>query len=152
MQKINIEHISSHSFTVPDKIWMDTWKQTGSSERAAKYLKKSKFAKKWRKKIDEGVVLKNAWLWAIYNPDEARKMLNGEREKVMQSHFEDREFDIMLIKRAMSLFSTRLRQFSHWIEMYNYQEYAYVYERRFPRIARKHRAQLKKIDPQEVSV
>jgi hypothetical protein len=152
VQKINMEHTRTHVFTVPDKIWMETWKQTGSAERAAKYLKKSKFAKKWGKKIDMGVVLKNAWMWAIYNPEEARKMLDGEREKVGQSHFEDKEFDLMLIRRSMSLFNTRLRQFSHWIEMYNYQEYAYVYERRFPRIARKHRAQLEEIDSQEVSV
>ena len=152
MQKINIEQVSSYSFTVPDKIWMETWKQTGSSERAAKYLKKTKFAKKWRKKIDAGVVLNNAWMWAIYNQDEARKMLDGERERAGMSHFEDKEFDLMLIKRAMSLFQTRLRQFSHWIEMYNYQEYAYVYERRFPRIARKHKAQFEKVDSQEVSV
>ena len=148
---IEMELVEKRTFEVPDKIWMETWRQTGSSKRAAIHLKKT-MGKKYKKRIDENTVLKKAWTWAIYNPEEARELLDNERERAGMSHFDDREFDIMLIKRAMSIHNTRLRHFSHWIEMYNYQEYAYVYERRFPRIARKHREQLKETNSQEVSV
>jgi len=152
VKKIEIKTVETQTFIVPDKIWMEVWKQTGSSERAGKHLKKIGFEKKGGKKITANVVLTNAWTWALYNPEEAREMLDNEREKAGISAFEDKEFDLMLIKRAMSVFNTRLRIFSHWIEMYNYQEYAYVYERRFPRIARKHRDQLEKANSQAVPV
>ena len=152
MKKIDIEITETQTFIIPDKIWMETWRQTGSAKRASIHLKKIGFEKKHKKVISAGVVLKNAWTWAIYNPEEAREMLDKEREKAGMSHFTDKEFDIMLIKRAMSIMNTRLRHFSHWIEMYNYQEYAYVYEQRFPRIARKHRAQLEEANSQAVSV
>ena len=152
MKKIEIKTVETRSLIVPDKIWMETWRQVGHSGRASKHLKKIGFEKKHGKKIDANAVLKNAWTWALYNPEEAREMLDNEREKAGISAFEDKEFDLMLIKRAMSVFNTRLRIFSHWIEMYNYQEYAYVYERRFPRIARKHREQLEKANSQAVSV
>ena len=151
MKKIEIEIVETQTFIVPDKIWMETWRQVGHSGRAGKHLKKIGFEKKYGKKINANVVLKNAWTWALYNPEEAREMLDNEREKAGISAFDDKEFDLMLIKRAMSVFNTRLRIFSHWIEMYNYQEYAYVYERRFPRIARKHRDQLEKANSQAVS-
>ena len=145
-----MELIQTRTFEVPDKIWMETWRQTGSSKRAAIHLKKT-IGKKYKKKIDAGTILKNAWTWAIYNPEEARIMLDNERERAGMSKFEDKEFDIMLIRRAIGVHSTRLRHFSHWIEMYNYQEYAYVYERRFPRIARKHREQLEAANSEAVS-
>ncbi len=150
MKKIDIEITETQTFIIPDKIWMEVWRQTGSSERASKHLKKSGHEKVHGKLINAGVVLKNAWTWAIYHPEETREMLDSERGKAGMSPFDDKEFDIMLIKRAMSVHNTRLRHFSHWIEMYNYQEYAYVYERRFPRIARKHRAQLEEANSQVV--
>ena len=152
MKKIEIKTVETRNLIVPDKIWMEVWRQTGSSKLACKHLKKIGFAKKYRKKVTENVVLNNAWTWALYNPEEAREMLDNEREKAGMSAYDDKEFDLMLIKRAMSVFNTRLRHFSHWIEMYNYQEYAYVYERRFPRVARKHRDQLEKANSQAVSV
>jgi len=150
VKKIDIEITETRTMLIPEKVWMEAWRQTGSAERASKYLKRSGFEERYGKPINAGIVLKNAWTWAIYHPEETREMLDDEREKAGMSPFEDKEFDIMLVKRAMSVHNTRLRHFSHWIEMYNYQEYAYVYERRFPRIARKHRAQLEEANSQAI--
>ena len=152
MKKISIDVIETKTIIIPEKIWMETWKQTGSSERASKHLKKIGYKKIYKKPITPQVVLSNAWTWAIYHPKEFRELLDKEREKAKMSSFEDNEFNVMLIKRAMSVLNTRLRHFSHWIEINDYQEYNYIYERRFPRIARKHKGQLEEANSQAVSV
>ena len=149
---IKFTTLETRTLEIPEKIWMDVWRQTGSATRAAVHLNKLGYDEKIGRPVTSAIVLKNAWTWALYTPDEAREMLDNERLRAGMSAYDDREFDVMIIKRAMSMLNTKLRHFSHWIELNDYQKYYYVYERRFPRIARKHKKQFEKSNSQEVQV